>query len=283
MSSGMRIRTVKPEFWTNIRMAKQKAETRLLAIALLNWADDEGYFLACPMLIRGALFPYENNQESIVQGLIYLEEIGYLKTCVGNNDTMLGHIVSFKNHQKISHANNSTLKPLWNDAPKFTEGSVKAHGVLTVGMEGNGREWNGRGIITAQSQTAAIGGESLFSENGNSPSIIKPEPKKKREKQPIGYNVVEIYCTTAARGMRSPVCKIMPNEVQMLIKIARIYSKDEFIAMLKAYESHMLATNLKAGWKVWDIYSKHTEWRRNARVSGPDPSSDEELEKLMRK
>lgn len=41
-----RIRSVKPEFWGHPVMSKQIHAVRLLAIALLNFADDEGFFFA---------------------------------------------------------------------------------------------------------------------------------------------------------------------------------------------------------------------------------------------
>ncbi|HBS0572930.1 TPA: DnaT-like ssDNA-binding domain-containing protein, partial [Klebsiella pneumoniae] len=46
-----RIRTIKPEFWTDEDMAEVSEPACLLAIGLLNYADDEGYFNANPKLI----------------------------------------------------------------------------------------------------------------------------------------------------------------------------------------------------------------------------------------
>ncbi|SWD82810.1 primosomal protein I [Klebsiella pneumoniae] len=52
-----RIRTIKPEFWTDEDMAEVSEPACLLAIGLLNYADDEGYFNANPKLIKAAVFP----------------------------------------------------------------------------------------------------------------------------------------------------------------------------------------------------------------------------------
>jgi hypothetical protein len=60
----MRIRTVKPEFWTNEKMAALPDFTRLVALALLNYADDHGYFWANSLMMRGALFPFEDEEIS---------------------------------------------------------------------------------------------------------------------------------------------------------------------------------------------------------------------------
>ncbi len=41
-----RIRTIKPEFWSDEKLATVSEATLLVAIGLLNLADDEGYFNA---------------------------------------------------------------------------------------------------------------------------------------------------------------------------------------------------------------------------------------------
>ncbi|MCL5734703.1 MAG: hypothetical protein M1274_03795 [Actinobacteria bacterium] len=53
----MRIRTIKPEFRTSLDMAKVSEPALILAVGLLNYADDKENFVADPRLIRGALTP----------------------------------------------------------------------------------------------------------------------------------------------------------------------------------------------------------------------------------
>ena len=69
----MRIRTIKPEFWSHPVMTRQDDATKLLALGLLNFADDEGYFYADAALIRSALRPLDDDS-SIVRRSI--EKIG---------------------------------------------------------------------------------------------------------------------------------------------------------------------------------------------------------------
>lgn len=61
----MRIRTIKPEFWTSEAMCSLSKETRLTAIALLNYADDDGYFWANPTLVKAALFPFDDESTTV--------------------------------------------------------------------------------------------------------------------------------------------------------------------------------------------------------------------------
>ena len=74
----MRIRTIKPEFWQNKPLASLPAFSRLVAVALLNWADDDGWFKAEPALIRGALFPFETDSDIITGALRDLSGIGFI-------------------------------------------------------------------------------------------------------------------------------------------------------------------------------------------------------------
>ncbi|STT55946.1 primosomal protein I [Klebsiella pneumoniae] len=53
-----RIRTIKPEFWTDEDMAEVSEPACLLAIGLLNYADDEGYFQCKPEAYQSCSFPY---------------------------------------------------------------------------------------------------------------------------------------------------------------------------------------------------------------------------------
>lgn len=54
-----RIRTVKPEFWDSPDTARAGLRTRLLFIAMWNWADDYGIGDATPVRVIGFAFPYD--------------------------------------------------------------------------------------------------------------------------------------------------------------------------------------------------------------------------------
>jgi hypothetical protein len=108
----MRIRTVKPEFWTHPVMLKQSDFNKLLAIALLNYADDEGYFYADDDLIRGSLFPKEQSTK-IRRAIDDLSRIGYLTVKIHVTHGPIGFIDSFAKHQKIDRPKQSKIKDLY--------------------------------------------------------------------------------------------------------------------------------------------------------------------------
>jgi hypothetical protein len=53
-----RIRTVKPEFWTDEKMAKLSRDARLVYIGIWNHSDDKGVCRGNPTLLRSQIFPF---------------------------------------------------------------------------------------------------------------------------------------------------------------------------------------------------------------------------------
>lgn len=133
-----RIRSIKPEFWSHPLMAKQDDATRLLAIALLNFADDEGYFHAEPNLVRGFCRPFDDNSEIARRGLDDLSKIGYISICENKEYGIIGFIEKFLDHQRIDRPTPSKLKSYFS--------STNARRVLDEGslLEGKGRERKGK-------------------------------------------------------------------------------------------------------------------------------------------
>jgi len=108
----VRIRTIKPEFWPHETLSRLPDFTRLMAIALLNYADDEGYFYANPVLIRGSLFPFVDESGRIRGAVGELSAIGYLRIGIDNEGREIGHIINFTKHQKGDKLKSSKLKEL---------------------------------------------------------------------------------------------------------------------------------------------------------------------------
>lgn len=107
-----RIRSIKPEFFTNERLSALGAPTHLLAAALLTYADDEGYFNANPGLVRAACGPLRDDFANIPEMLASLLRIDYIRFYDGSNGSRYGHIVEFSKHQRVDHPSASKIKPL---------------------------------------------------------------------------------------------------------------------------------------------------------------------------
>lgn len=139
----MRIRTIKPEFWQSRTLAGVSPFSRLLAIALLNWADDEGWFKADPALIRGSLFPFEDDSETVRGAVAELSRIGFIRVAEQSRNGAVGIIVNFRKHQRISKPQTSRLA-----IPElFRDCSATVPGTVAVGNgTGNREDGSGRGV-----------------------------------------------------------------------------------------------------------------------------------------
>lgn len=65
-----RIRTIKPEFWTNERVMECSANARLLFIGMWNFADDLGRLALAPKTIKAQVFPSDDISLDTVRGMI---------------------------------------------------------------------------------------------------------------------------------------------------------------------------------------------------------------------
>lgn len=154
-----RIRTIKPELWLNEDLAAITEAANLLAIGLINYADDEGYFYARPELIKAALFPIRELSVSIHGGLTELSNIGFVELRKSADGKVFGKIVNFAKHQVINRPTPSQISLKWDDFEPIhgglTEDSRSDHGGLTEDslLEGKGREGKGKGVIRDREET----------------------------------------------------------------------------------------------------------------------------------
>ncbi|CVF18734.1 Primosomal protein I [Serratia marcescens] len=134
-----RIRTIKPEFWTDEDMAEVSEAACLLAIGLLNYADDEGYFNANPKLIKAAVFPIREPSVSIPVMLRELSNHGYLSMFYTSDNRQFGLIKNFAKHQVVNKPRPSKIKEM--ELLPYSYGSTT--GSLPLGMDqgsGNGKD-----------------------------------------------------------------------------------------------------------------------------------------------
>ena len=135
----MRIRTIKPEFWSSETISPLSDKAKLLAIGLLNFADDEGYFWANPTLIRAAIFPFEDESKTILGLIQELSRAGYISTGKrGDDGRAVGRVINFTIHQRIDKPKQSIIKQncQFQDESKTRLGTV----LDASPLEGKGRE-----------------------------------------------------------------------------------------------------------------------------------------------
>lgn len=110
-----RIRTIKPEFWTDSFMVHLPPLARLLYIALWTAADDHGYVKDEPERLAMEIMPKED--PVVVDGLIqFFIASGRLEQFVSPDGDVFLRIASWEKHQRIDKPTKSKL---------FVEGSRK--------------------------------------------------------------------------------------------------------------------------------------------------------------
>lgn len=134
-----RIRTIKPEFWKHEDLSELPEATHMLAAALLNHADDEGYFNANPGLIKSECCPLREPSVSIQDSLISLSRIGYIRLFKGADGKRYGQVVTFDDHQRVNRPTASKIKPLCT----VIDDCVIPHPQLTEDSPPEGRKGTG--------------------------------------------------------------------------------------------------------------------------------------------
>jgi hypothetical protein len=166
-----RIRTIKPEFWKHEDLSELPEFTHMLAAALLNHADDEGYFNANPALVKSECLPLRESSVSVRDSLQQLAGIGYILLGKGEDGKRYGRIVKFDDHQRVNRPTPSKIKAVgivW-------ESSSTPHAELSEDSPperkgtGKGKEEEGNGVSSLRSESSA----SLTLTAPNPPADLK--------------------------------------------------------------------------------------------------------------
>ena len=160
-----RIRTIKPEFWEDEKLAKLPVQARLLFIGTWNFADDNGTLLANPILMKSHIFPYEDIDISTISDWIdTLVENGMLiRTTYDGKDYLV--IRKFLVHQKINRKSIRINIPLPSVLQVISEYN-KTHGVLTEPSlqereQGIGKRNDGTGMEEEMKEESAPVGRPI--------------------------------------------------------------------------------------------------------------------------
>ena len=140
-----RIRSVKPEYWTDSKIVQLSPFARLLFIGMWNFADDCGHVEAEPLRLKLQILP---NDDVDGPGLLSeLEGRGLIRRLTGCYE-----IPNFERHQKIDKraacrfSDNATTPA---DNPQSPPESLRVPTIPGPGREGSGLE--GKGIKTPSS------------------------------------------------------------------------------------------------------------------------------------
>jgi hypothetical protein len=131
-----RIRTIKPELWTDEKLTECSLGARLLFIGMLNFADDNGNLQRSSKKIKMQVFPADNIDCEPLLAELFAH--GVLREYSVNNENFI-HISGFRKHQVINRPSATNIPHI-----QLTDDSVSPHGVVTEGREGKGVEGKGK-------------------------------------------------------------------------------------------------------------------------------------------
>jgi hypothetical protein len=141
-----RIRTIKPDFWSDDTVGELSFAARLLFIGCWNFADDHGNLERSAKQLKAQVFPHDViDCEPVVRQLIDAGLLfEYEGTPEGKSPRKYLHIKGFADHQKVERRGAPRF-PLPEASPTahriLTDTSPSAHRLLEVSsLEGKGRE-----------------------------------------------------------------------------------------------------------------------------------------------
>lgn len=95
-----RIRSIKPDFWTDEKIVELDFVDRLLFIGLWNFADDQGFIDYSPKRIKMQVFPGDN--VDVRESLARLHSLGLLGVYEACGAVIL-HVTGWERHQRVSN------------------------------------------------------------------------------------------------------------------------------------------------------------------------------------
>ena len=139
-----RIRTIKPEFWTDEKIVQVSFPARLLFIGLWNFADDSGNLENSPVQIKMRILPADS--VTVPPLLAELVSVGLLREYIVNDKNYL-NIPGFTSHQVINKPSKTRLPrpPTTTPLPDGREGKGSGTEGKGKDSEGKGREGSGEG------------------------------------------------------------------------------------------------------------------------------------------
>lgn len=149
-----RIRTIKPDFWDDKKVASLDMSARLLFIGMWNFADDDGTIYSDPVWIKNRVFPRDERlRVSDVQ--IWLDALAKARMIepFQYNDEAFYNIRTFHSHQRIDRPS-KPIVPLDAKRIVLTEGSTSIKRALVEESTtarpciSKGREGNSKGGYT---------------------------------------------------------------------------------------------------------------------------------------
>lgn len=190
----MRIRTIKPEFWQHPVFVRTSDSVRLCALATLSMSDDEGYFYADPNVIRGVVWPLDDDSSKARRCFDQLIVMGWMEARNHPTHGLIARVTNFNKHQKIDRANTSKIRPYFDDSNSTIYRRMIVDQSSTEQGTGNRDPGTGKGNIVETSSLVRQAGPcvdsgmpetALQASEKPQPTPAKAKAKRKRLPKPV--------------------------------------------------------------------------------------------------
>ena len=178
-----RIRTVKPEFWGDEKLAPLSPVTRLVFLGLISMADDRGRLTDNQKRIDAFIFPEtsETSRGSIGE----LAAIGRIRRGITGSGQRIIEITNWR-HQKIEKPN--YLGALPDIVQELTDDSPTGRGGIG---EASGKDRGGVGDVSVAVSASSSVITTLLANDADAPLplslVSEPEKSPKSGKKPNAY------------------------------------------------------------------------------------------------
>lgn len=117
-----RIRTIKPEFWSDEKLGPLTAIDRLTFLGLISMADDAGRLLDNVKIIDAFVFP--ETSETCRESLATLSRLGRIIRGKTSSGQAVIQISNWTKHQKVDKPNNKSCLPALVDSDESNSNEV---------------------------------------------------------------------------------------------------------------------------------------------------------------
>lgn len=173
-----RIRTIKPQFWDDVKIARISRDARLLYIAMWTFSDDYGVVIGDSLWLKSKVFPYDHIQvQQFDKWLNELVSNGFICLLSHDGERFI-YLPNFTRHQVINRPNttdvNLSKDLLDRKLREITEQSLINHGTITEQSRtiiGEEKERDNTPLSTKVDMSPIAGGTSPQQAKGR---FVKP-------------------------------------------------------------------------------------------------------------
>lgn len=120
-----RIRTIKPEFWSDEKMAPMSDACRLIFLALISMADDYGRLIDSEKQVEAFVWPFEKRTKDVHTSLAQLAAIGRIERGRNASGQSVIQIANWHKHQRVDKPNpNSSIREIVPEGGANSSGGV---------------------------------------------------------------------------------------------------------------------------------------------------------------